>query len=62
MFYAVNHPSHHIVQYLTMKILDKLEIPKIEIICIRLNDMHFKDYVHPIYSSVIKQLNPNFIK
>jgi len=62
LFYTINHPSYHIIQYLTMKILDKLEIPKIEISRIRLKDVHFKDHVHPIYPSVIKHLNLNFIK
>ncbi|WP_165351743.1 WcbI family polysaccharide biosynthesis putative acetyltransferase [Priestia megaterium] len=62
LFYTVNHPSYHIIKYLAMKILHELEISKTEISHIKINDVHFKNHIHPIYPSVIKHLKLNFIK
>lgn len=62
LFYTVNHPSYHIIQYITMKILEELEIQKEEISHIRMKNLYFRDHIHPIYPSVIKHLNLDFLK
>ncbi|WP_280169442.1 WcbI family polysaccharide biosynthesis putative acetyltransferase [Priestia megaterium] len=62
LFYTINHPSYYVTRYLSMKILDKLGLPKREISQVTLSDAYFMDRMQPIYPSVKKHLNLIFNK
>lgn len=60
LFYTINHPNYHICRYLTKKMLVRLGLPENEISNI-VYDQEFSNVIHPIYPSVIKQLDLRFL-
>lgn len=61
LFYTINHPTHHLIRYLAMHMLALLGLPPEEIAGI-VWDEDFRDHTHPIYPSVIKHLQLNFVR
>ncbi|MDG4656631.1 WcbI family polysaccharide biosynthesis putative acetyltransferase [Ectobacillus antri] len=61
LFYTINHPNYRISRYLAIKILTKLGMPTQEISQMVIPS-ELSRYMQPIYPSVIKHLNINFVR